>query len=136
MRVVGKIIAIVILMLTMSISAKADSPSDGLYCNMSEGEVAEVLVEFGDVKYADTVSRTITLKNNTDAPIALLDYEATCRCVWLNLPNKAIAAGEEGIVTITYDSRGEWGSIGNYLSIETSNKQVKVAIWMSAEIVR
>ncbi len=136
MRLVGKIVATIALLLTTTIYAWAEKPDDGLYGVMAENEVAEVMVEFGDVKYSNTVSRTITLKNNTNAPIALLDYEATCRCVWLDLPNRAIAPGEEGTITITYDSRGEWGSIGNYLSIETSNKRVKIAIWMSAEIVR
>lgn len=135
MNLVGKIVATIALLLTAGVCAMAEEPH-GLRGDLTEGKVAEVMVEFGDVKYSDTVTRTITFKNTTNTPIALLDYEATCRCVWLDLPKRAIGVGEEGVVTITYDSRGEWGSVGNYLSIETSNKSVKVAIWMSAEIVR
>lgn len=135
MNLVGKIVATIALLLTAGVCAMAEEPH-GLRGDLTEGKVAEVMVEFGDVKYSDTVSRTITFKNTTNTPIALLDYEATCRCVWLDLPKRAIGVGGEGVVTITYDSRGEWGSVGNYLSIKTSNKSVKVAIWMSAEIVR
>jgi hypothetical protein len=61
MRLVGKIVATIALLLTTTIYAWAEKPNDGLYGVMAENEVAEVMVEFGDVKYSNTVSRTITL---------------------------------------------------------------------------
>ena len=129
------VIATLALMVATSWSAMADN-DERLYGELKEGTVCEVLVEYDCVTYGKTVSHTIYIKNCTTTPIALLDYTTTCRCTWLELPRKAIAPNEEGEVTITFDSRGEWGSVGNYLSIETSNKECEVAIWMGAEIIR
>ena len=129
------VIATLCLMVATSWSAWADN-DERLYGELSEGKVCEVIVDYGNVTYGNTVSYTIYIKNCTETPIALLDYTTTCRCTWLELPRKAIAPNEDGEVTITFDSRGEWGSVGNYLSIESSNKECKVAIWMGAEIVR
>ena len=123
------------MIVATSWSAMADN-DEPLYGELKEGKVCEVLVEYGNVTYGKTVSHTIYIKNCTTTPIALLDYTTTCRCTWLELPRKAIAPNEEGEVIITFDSRGEWGSVGNYLSIETSNNRCDVAIWMGAEIVR
>ena len=116
-------------------SAMADN-DERLYGELNEGKVCEVIVDYGNVAYGKEVSHTIYIKNCTATPIALLDYTTTCRCTWLELPHKAIAPNEEGEVVITFDSRGMWGSEGNYLSIETSNEECNVAIWMGAEVVR
>lgn len=136
MKLLGSIIATLMLIIASLNILHAEEPNDRLSAELAEGSVTEVLVDFGDVKYSDTVNRTIVLKNTTDSPIVLLDYDTTCRCTWLDLPKKAIAPNKSAEVTITFDSRGEWGSVGNYLSIETSNEKCKVAVWMCAEIAR
>lgn len=136
MRVFGSIVATLMLIVASCNTLLAEEPNGALSAELAEGSVAEVLVDFGDVKYSECVSRTIVLKNTTNSPIVLLSYETTCRCTWLELPKRAIAPNESGEVTITFDSRGEWGSVGNYLSIETSNEKCNVAVWMCAEIVR
>ena len=130
----GIIIALC-MVVASSWSAIADN-DERLYGELKEKEVCEVIVDYGNVTYGKMVSHTIYIKNCTETPIALLDYTTTCRCTYMELPRKAIAPNEEAEVTIIFDSRGEWGSVGNYLSIETSNKECKVAIWMGAEIVR
>lgn len=101
---------------------------------LRSGKVAEVLVDMGDVSGSTLTTTEIRIDNLTDVPIVLLDYEATCRCVWLDLPREAIAVGESRNVTLYFDSRGERGSIGNYISISTSDKECSVAIWMAAEV--
>ena len=96
----------------------------------------EVLVEFGDVNSSHEVIYDFALRNNCDTPIVLLDYEATCRCVWLDMPRRAIAPGECCGLRLHFDPRGEWGSVGNYLSIATSREDVGIAVWMSAEVTQ
>lgn len=136
MRSLGLIFATLVLIATTCNSTHAEEPNNALTAELCEGGVAEVMVEFGDVTYSECVTKRIIIENKTTSTIAILDYSTTCRCTWLDLPNKAIAPNGSVEVTITFDSRGEWGSVGNYLSIETSNESCKVAIWMSAEVVR
>jgi hypothetical protein len=35
---------------------------------------------------------------------------------------------------LTFDSRGEWGVVGNYIEVATSNDSAPIVIWISAEI--
>lgn len=106
----------------------------GIEAEIKRDSVCEVLVDLGRVRYSDTVVKNIRLVNKTDAPIALLDYQTTCRCTWLTLPNSAIAPNDYADIELTFDSRGEFGSIGNFLSIATSDESVEVVVWMCAEI--
>ena len=94
----------------------------------------EVLVDMGVVSRSTTVGYDIVLTNSADTTLLLLDYEATCRCVGMELPRKPIAPGESVVAKLWFDSRGEWGSIGNYIAVGTSLEDVNIAVWMSAEI--
>ena len=120
---------------------KRTTVSDSQTCDYSgiEAEIkcdsiCEVLVELGSVRYSDIVVKNIRLTNRADTPIALLDYETTCRCTWLTLPDKAIAPNDYADIELTFDSRGEFGSVGNYLCITTSDDRCQIHVWMSAEI--
>lgn len=115
-------------------SIKTTSTFGGLTATISKDSLCEVILDYGDVPYGATATEHIRFTNDTLEPIALLNYTATCRCVWIDLPSKAIAPGEYGEVAVHFDSRGEFGSVGNYLTIETSDSGCKVAIWMSAEV--
>ena len=105
-----------------------------LVAELTIGAASEVLVELGAVAPRSITTRDIRIVNTTDAPIVLLDYETTCRCTTLDFPRTPIAAGGEVVAVLSFDSRGEWGGVGNFLSIETSNEECAVVVWMSAEV--
>lgn len=112
----------------------ADSGVVEELAELVEGRTAEVMVDFGDVEPRSVVSKTISVVNTTDEPIVLLDFETTCRCTTLQFDSKPIAVGESRDIMLTFDSRGEWGGIGNFLSVETSNEECALVVWMSAYI--
>ena len=105
-----------------------------LVAELSLGVTSEVLADFGSVEPRSMVSRDIRIVNNTNEPIVLLDYETTCRCTKLEFDRKPIAVGEEAVAVLTFDSRGEWGSVGNFLSVMTSNEECAMVVWMSAYV--
>lgn len=106
----------------------------GLRAEIKRDSLCEVLVELGSVAYSTTAEKSIRFTNLTDAPLALLDFTVTCKCTWLELPNKPIEVGESADVKVVFDSRGEYGSIGNYLSVKCSDERANIAIWVSAEV--
>ena len=106
----------------------------GLRAEIKRDSLCEVLVELGSVAYSTTAEKSIRFTNFTDAPLALLDFSTTCKCTWLELPNKPIEVGESADVKVVFDSRGEYGSIGNYLSVKCSDERANIAIWASAEV--
>lgn len=106
----------------------------GLKAELKRDSLCEVMVELGSVAYSTTAEKSIRFTNLTDNPIILLDYTSTCKCSWLELPDKPIHAGQSADARLYFDSRGEYGTIGNHLSVRCSDKRVKVAIWLSAEV--
>jgi hypothetical protein len=102
--------------------------------SLQRGLTTEVLIDMGSVARSSTACYDIELHNDSDTTLLLLDYEATCRCVWMELPRKALLPNERATAKLWFDSRGEWGSIGNYIAVSTSLEDVAIAVWMCAEV--
>ena len=146
-RIVIALVAVALLVVALFVFRVYDSESDnrrreeqakveyrGLRADIRRDSLSEVMVEFGSVAYSTTAEKSIRFTNLTDTPIALLDFTTTCKCTWLELPNKPIEVGESADVKVVFDSRGEYGSIGNYLSVKCSDESANIAIWVSAEV--
>ena len=115
-------------------TSTAELPYQGIQATIRTDSVTEVLVEFGDVRYSELATKSIRLHNPTTSPLSLLEYKATCRCTWINLPSAPIPAGEYGEAELVFDSRGERGSVGNYIDITTSDPRCHIGIWISAKV--
>lgn len=146
-RIVIALVSVALLIVALFVFRVYDSESDnrrreeqakveyrGLRADIRRDSLSEVMVELGSVAYSTTAEKSIRFTNHTDAPIALLDFTTTCKCTWLELPNKPIEVGESADVKVVFDSRGEYGSIGNYLSVKCSDERANIAIWVSAEV--
>lgn len=105
-----------------------------LVAELSEGATSEVVVDFGVVEPRSIAEREIRVVNQTDNPLVLLDYSTTCRCTTLEFDRKPIYPGGEAVVVLTFDSRGEWGGVGNFLEITTSNPECGFVVWMGATV--
>lgn len=105
-----------------------------LVAELSEGATSEVVVDFGVVEPRSIAEREIRVVNQTDNPLVLLDYSTTCRCTTLEFDRKPICPGGEAVVVLTFDSRGEWGGVGNFLEITTSNPECGFVVWMGATV--
>lgn len=97
------------------------------------GAVCEVLVDMGAVLPSTTVTKTIRITNCSTAPLVLVDYSTQCRCMWLEYSREPIAENEYRDIELVFDSRGEWGSVGNYMEITTSGEH-PIVLWIGAEI--
>ncbi len=110
------------------------SPFNGITVEYYGKEYCEVIVDLGDVRRSATVEEYIRLTNRSDSPIVLLDYSTQCRCMWLDFDRTPIAPNESKDIVLTFDSRGEWGSVGNFMEITTSIDSAPIVIWIGAEI--
>ena len=96
--------------------------------------LCEVLVEFGSVPRSSTTTKTIRVVNNGSTPLVLLDFSTQCRCMWLDLSDKSIDCGDYCDITLSFDSRGQWGSVGNYMEVITSRDNTPIVLWIAAEV--
>lgn len=97
-------------------------------------DLCEVLVEFGSVPRSSTTTKTIRVVNKGSTPLVLLDFSTQCRCMWLDLSDKNIDCGDYCDITLSFDSRGEWGSVGNYMEVITSRDNAPIVLWIAAEV--
>lgn len=111
------------------------SESVGLSAEIRTDTITEFIVEMGKVPYATIATEHLRIKNTTNEPLSLTDYKATCRCTWVELPYHPIAPNEWGELELKFDSRGEHGTVGNFVDIATSDERCRIAIWMSAEVI-
>ena len=141
-RCIATLLALLLCVVACGSKQKLESGDKGesvskpevLVAELAEGTTCEVLADFGVVEPRSVVEMPIRVVNTTDEPIVLLDYTTTCRCTALNMQRTPIEVGGECEVTLVFDSRGEWGNVGNFLDITTSNSECGFVIWMAATI--
>ncbi|MBR5585636.1 MAG: DUF1573 domain-containing protein [Alistipes sp.] len=105
----------------------------GIVAEVSD-DVCEVLVDFESVPYSSTTVKTIRVINRDTTPLVLVDYTTQCRCMWLDYSREPIMPGEYSDIELSFDSRGEWGSVGNYIKITTSCEAAPIVLWIAAEV--
>lgn len=97
-------------------------------------DVCEIIIDFGNVPRSSTTTKKIRITNKSNNVLVLTDYSTQCRCMWLNFDREPIAVGDSVDITLSFDSRGEWGSVGNYMEITTSQDK-PIVVWIGAEIL-
>lgn len=147
-RLIAIIIAVVAAMVSVALILRiVDSEIDnchrdkgetsdeynGLIAEYNGEDIYEVLVDFGDVTPSSTVVKNIRIVNRCTTPLILLDHTTQCRCMWLEFSREPIPEGTYTDVELTFDSRGEWGTVGNYMEITTSSGR-PIVLWIGAEI--
>ena len=147
-RLIAIIIAVVAAMVSVALILRiVDSEIDnyhrdkgetsdeynGLIAEYNGKDICEVLVDFGDVTPSSTVVKNIRIVNRCTTPLILLDHTTQCRCMWLEYSREPISEGTYTDVELTFDSRGEWGTVGNYMEITTSSGR-PIVLWIGAEI--
>ena len=66
-------------------------------------------VRFGHLHSGEIAVLHLWLANQTEHPILLSDYRRSCGCTTLEFDNQPIRPGEAQRLSLTFDSRGEWG---------------------------
>ena len=66
-------------------------------------------VRFGRLHSGETAVLRLWLANDAVRPVAVTKYERSCGCTTLEFDSQPIAPGDAQQVTLTFDSRGEWG---------------------------
>ena len=79
--------------------------------NIKEPKITFEVTEhdFGKMIQGEQVSYTYKFKNTGNAPLIISAVEKTCGCTDTKFPRSPLKPGEEGYVSITYDSKGHKG---------------------------
>ncbi|WP_295935263.1 DUF1573 domain-containing protein [uncultured Alistipes sp.] len=91
-------------------------------------------VRFGRMHSGEIAQLRLWLSNHTEQPVVILSYERSCGCTALEHTKEPIRPGEAQQVTLTFDTRGEWGWQLRTLDISIAGAQKPLRLFVEAEV--
>ena len=91
-------------------------------------------VRFGRLGSGEIAQLRIWLANDASRPVAVASYRRSGGCTALEFDSQPIAPGDARQVTLTFDSRGEWGWQLKTLDISLAGAQQPLRLLVEADI--
>ncbi|MBR2629065.1 MAG: DUF1573 domain-containing protein [Alistipes sp.] len=90
------------------------TPNDKAKAAVPEIDVVQipdsaVSVNFGRLQQGEVPFYEFQIRNSTDKPIVVLDFESECGCLVAEYPTKPIGVGEAAMCRIEFYSAGQFG---------------------------
>lgn len=89
---------------------------------------------FGKILQGEQVSYTFKFKNTGNAPLIISSIEKTCGCTSPDFTSKPVKPGEEGKITITYDSKGHKGFQNKRLIVKANTNPSETILRIKAQV--
>ena len=102
--------------------------------NVPEIEFQKTEHDFGKILQGEQVSYTFRFKNVGNAPLIITSIEKTCGCTSPDFSNEPIKPGEEGKITITYDSKGHKGFQNKRLIVKANTNPSETILRIKAHV--
>lgn len=74
---------------------------------------------------AGTVSHDFVFTNTGDAALVVVEVNTNCGCTVADFPQAPIAPGDSGVITITFDPKGNPGEFAKEIVVKTNAKKKK-----------
>lgn len=82
--------------------------------------------DFGNIKEdAKNVSCEFRFVNEGDEPLVILSATAECGCTRPKYPMQPIAAGQGGVISVTFKPKGYKGEFVKEVKVKTNDKKAK-----------
>jgi hypothetical protein len=77
--------------------------------------------DFGDIYQGDKVQHVFTFENTGTEPLIITNVQVTCGCTAPRWPRDPIAPGQEGEITIQFNSTGKIGRQNKVITIVSNS---------------
>ena len=94
------IISIVLILLLVAFSLNINA--------QAKIKFTETKKDLGKVKKGDVVSAEYEFKNEGDQPLIISGYEVECTCTTAEFPKQPIAPGQNGKITVKFDTKSAY----------------------------
>ena len=104
--------------------------------NVKEPKIEFAVLEhdFGKMIQGEQVSYTFKFKNTGNAPLIISAVEKTCGCTDTKFPKEPIKPGEEGGISITYDSKGHKGFQNKRIIVKANTNPSETILKFKAQV--
>lgn len=83
-------------------------------------EFDKEIFDFGVIQEGETVQTTFKFKNTGKTPLIITDASATCGCTVPEYPKTPIKPGEEGEISVKFNSQGRLGMQDKIVTIKSN----------------
>ena len=141
---------LVTLLVALSFTACKQSASDKVdekLANVSVANTAGVLIEdapkfkfekeifdFGVIQEGESVQTSFKFKNVGKTPLIITDATATCGCTVPEYPKTPIKPGEEGMITVVFNSTGKLGMQDKVVTIKSNSNPEAEGLHLVGEV--
>lgn len=89
----------------------------------------ELVYDFGTItEKGGPVSHNFEFTNQGDANLAILNATAECGCTRPSYPTNPIAPGKGGVVKVTFNPAGRFGSFEKVVTVTATGRPAKVRL--------
>jgi len=103
--------------------------------NMPEIEFDNLSYHFGKVIRGEQLSYTFHFKNVGKSSLLISGIEASCGCTTSIPPKAPVKPGEEGKISITFDSKNKSGEVTSYLVVTANTYPAQTMLTVLANVV-
>lgn len=124
-RCIGIILATALLASPQIASAQSDTSRR---ITSAPVRLSSTVVDFGDLRPNQIVTRTTTIENQSDQPIRIRGVRVSCGCTVAEYPEEWIQPGENAEIELSFSSGDLWGPVQRYalLQIEGYNQPMRI----------
>tara|TARA_B100001250_G_C19785312_1_gene783866 strand:+ start:1261 stop:1704 length:444 start_codon:yes stop_codon:yes gene_type:complete len=87
---------------------------------MPKIKIDQDVFDFGEINQDESVSKEFKLKNIGSAPLLIRSAKGSCGCTVPEWPREAVAAGEDAIIKVTFNSGNKKGKQNKTVSLVTN----------------
>lgn len=84
--------------------------------------------DFGTVEAGEVVTHVFKFKNTGSEPLIITDAKAGCGCTVPKKPTEPVAPGEEGAITVEFNSRGKSGNQNRDVTVTANTNPARTVI--------
>ena len=93
------------------------------------------VLNFHTIRSGEKVTGSFKFKNVGDHDLVIGDVAANCGCTVADYPKQAIKPGEEGLISVTYDSKGTHGMrVEKYVTVSSNTNPSRTNLKIVADV--
>jgi len=98
-------------------------------------EFKESLHDFGTVIEGEKVTYSFKFKNSGGSNLLISNVSASCGCTATKYTKEPVKPGEEGVVTVTFDSRRRKGFQNKSVTVAANTQPNKTVLRIKAKVM-
>lgn len=90
--------------------------------------------DFGTVTEGEIVSHTFSFKNTGSEPLIISDAKGSCGCTVPSKPTAPIAPGEDGEITVQFNSKNKKGARNQKVTVTANTNPAQTFIYLTGTV--